>query len=94
MKFILTKKQFDFLITLDNVNNFILKHSFENNNAIFFVDDISSFQDIIYFNVVEYGMDKEGAINSKGKQIYAVAFRTKREKFSHKIEKVRFCKNV
>lgn len=23
-----------------------------------------------------------------------VAFRTKREKFSHKIEKVRFCKNV
>ena len=61
MKFILTKKQFDFLITLDNVNNFILKHSFENNNAIFFVDDISSFQDIIYFNVVEYGMDKEGA---------------------------------
>ena len=67
MKFILTKKQFDFLITLD-----ILKHSFENNNAIFFVDDISSFQDIIYFNVVEYGMDKEGAINSKGKQIYAV----------------------
>ena len=39
MKFILTKIQFDFLITLDNVNNFILKHSFENNNAIFFVDD-------------------------------------------------------
>lgn len=72
MKFILTKKQFDFLITLDNVNNFILKHSFENNNVIFFVDDISSFQDIIYFNVVEYGMDKEGAINSKGKQIYTV----------------------
>ena len=55
-----------------NLRNFILKHSFENNNAIFFVDDISSFQDIIYFNVVEYGMDKEGAINSKGKQIYAV----------------------
>lgn len=27
MKFILTKKQFDFLITLDNVNNFILKRS-------------------------------------------------------------------
>lgn len=23
-----------------------------------------------------------------------VAFRTKREKFSHKIQKVRFCKNV
>ena len=44
-----------------NLRNFILKHSFENNNAIFFVDDISSFQDIIYFNVVEYGMDKEGA---------------------------------
>lgn len=26
--------------------------------------------------------------------VQIVAFRTKREKFSHKIEKVRFCKNV
>ena len=72
MKFTLTKKQFDFLITLDNVNDFILKKSFENNNVIFIVDDISRFQDVIYFNVVEYGMDKEGAINSKGKQIYDI----------------------
>ena len=70
MKFTLTKKQFDFLITLDNVNDFILKKSFENNNVIFIVDDISRFQDVIYFNVVEFGMDKDGAINSKGKQIY------------------------
>lgn len=72
MKFTLTKKQFDFLITLDNVNDFILKKSFENDNVIFIVDDISRFQDVIYFNVVEYGMDKEGAINSKGKQIYDI----------------------
>ena len=58
------------------MNTYLLLNSlanvFVNNNAIFFVDDISSFLDIIYFNVVEYGMDKEGAINSKGKQIYTV----------------------
>lgn len=30
----------------------------------------------------------------KVRRVFDVAFRTKREKFSHKIEKVRFCKNV
>ena len=40
-----------------------------------------------------------GAINCQVDNAFeqmmaTVAFRTKREKFSHKIEKVRFCKNV
>lgn len=34
MKFILTKKQFEFLTALDNVNDYILDKSFENDNVV------------------------------------------------------------
>lgn len=72
MKFILTKKQFEFLLTLENVTSFISNQVTEKSNVIFIVNDVSSFQDIIYFNVVEDGMDKEGAVNSKGRKIYEI----------------------
>ena len=72
MNFKLTKKQFNFLKTLNGVSKFIFNETFKEESAFFDVTDLSAFQDEIYFNVVEDGMDSEGDINKKGNDIYLI----------------------
>lgn len=72
MKFRLTKEQYDLLISLNEVSKFIYNATFENKNMYFYVYDISRFQDQIYFNIVEIGMDSEGAVNQQGRELYAI----------------------
>lgn len=72
MKFKLSKNQYQFLIALSGVSGFIVESEVEDDTVIFEVSNTSDFQDEIYFNVVEDGMDKEGKVNSLGKQIYNI----------------------
>lgn len=76
----LTQEQFEILLKLNNVKNFISNFSkkteYKNNSVsyseyyIIEVKDISGFQDEIYFNIVENGMDKNGKVNEYGKKVY------------------------
>ena len=76
----LTQEQFEILLRLNNVKNFISNFSkkteYKNNSVayseyyIIEVKDISGFQDEIYFNIVENGMDKNGKVNEYGKKVY------------------------
>lgn len=72
MKFKLTKKQFNFLNALNGVSNFILNKTVDDNSISFEVSDVSGFQDEIYFNVVENGMNSEGDVNKFGKEVYLI----------------------
>lgn len=76
----LTQEQFEILLKLNNVKNFISNFSkkteYKNNGVVYSeyciieVKDISGFQDEIYFNIVENGMDKNGKVNEYGKKVY------------------------
>lgn len=35
-------------------------------------DDLSRFKDEYYYNIVDEGMDREGQVNEKGKQLYEI----------------------
>lgn len=72
MKFKLTTNEFKFLISLNGINEFIVHQKTDDNITCFEVSDISGFQDEIYFNIVENGMDRDGDVNSTGNQIYYI----------------------
>lgn len=73
MKFKLSKKQYQFLLSLNDIDKFIAKSvSTNDDNVLFEVDDVSKFQDEIYFNVVDDGMDREGKVNDLGEKIYNI----------------------
>lgn len=72
MKFSLPTKQFNTLKSLNGVSNFISTIQYGTASVDFEVSDISGFQDEIYFNIVEDGMNKEGLVNAKGKEWYQI----------------------
>lgn len=72
MKFTLPIKQFDTLQSLNGISGFLSRIQRETSIVNFDVSDVSGFQDEIFFNIVEDGMDREGAVNAQGKEWYHV----------------------
>ncbi len=66
----LTKEQYEILIKLNNIKNFILKYSADSEYCFIEVNNVSAFQDEIYFNIVEEGMDQNGKVNEYGRKVY------------------------
>ena len=72
MKFTLPVRQFDTLNSLNGVNDFISQIQYGTGSVEFEVSDVSGFEDEINFNIVEDGMDREGLVNSKGREWYII----------------------
>lgn len=72
MNFILTKNQYEVLSSLKSVKAFLSNSVSDEKNVSFVVEDISKFQDEIYFNIVEVGMNEEGAVNDRGKELFLI----------------------
>lgn len=72
MKFTLPIKQFDTLQSLNGISSFLSRIQRETSSVNFEVSNVSEFQDEIFFNIVEDGMDREGEVNAQGKEWYLI----------------------